>query len=150
MIKTILFAGMLCLPLRQLSLSSTFGYRLHPITGKYAFHAGVDLRARADTVFAVMPGKVTAVSYNRYLGIFIRIDHQEFRSTSGHLSQIFVLPGDSVSAGQPIAITGSTGRVTGEHLHFSIQFNHRYINPLKFLLAIENNLTTKKKENYHE
>jgi murein DD-endopeptidase MepM/ murein hydrolase activator NlpD len=145
MIKALVIAGILCLPLRHLSLSSPFGYRLHPVTGKYAFHAGIDLRARSDTVFAVLPGKVTATSYDRYLGIFIRIDHQEFQSTSGHLSQIFVMPGDSVSAGEPIAITGSTGRVTGEHLHFSIQFNHRYINPLKFLLAIENNLTTIKK-----
>jgi murein DD-endopeptidase MepM/ murein hydrolase activator NlpD len=54
-------------------------------------------------------------------------------SAYGHLSQIFVARGDSITAGQPIGITGATGRVTGEHLHFSISYHNLYIDPMDFL-----------------
>jgi murein DD-endopeptidase MepM/ murein hydrolase activator NlpD len=130
---------MVSLPLRHLALTSPFGYRLHPVTGKYCFHSGVDLRAHKDTVFAVLPGTVMETSVNPLLGVYIRLDHGNFRSSYGHLSQIFVLPGDTVAAGAAIGLSGSTGRVTGEHLHFSIQYKHRYINPLAFLYAISTN-----------
>jgi murein DD-endopeptidase MepM/ murein hydrolase activator NlpD len=122
-----------CLPLRQVVLTSGFGYRVHPVTGRYAFHSGIDLRARSDTVFAVLPGHVSSVSYNPLLGLNIRLDHGGLESSYGHLSQVFVFPADSVGAGCPIGITGSTGRVTGEHLHFSMRLAGRYINPLEFL-----------------
>jgi murein DD-endopeptidase MepM/ murein hydrolase activator NlpD len=124
-----------CLPLRHLSLSSPYGYRLHPVTGRYSFHSGVDLRAHADTVFAVLPGRITAVRYDRLLGISIRYASGRFLITNGHLSQYFVLPGDTVSGGQPLGITGATGRVTGEHLHFTVQLDNRCIDPLQFLAA---------------
>jgi murein DD-endopeptidase MepM/ murein hydrolase activator NlpD len=122
-----------CLPLRQVQLTSGFGYRIHPVTGKYAFHSGIDLRARSDTVFAVLPGHVGAVSYDPLLGIYIRLDHGALQSSYGHLSQVLVLPGDSVLAGTPIAISGATGRVTAEHLHFSIRLHGQPIDPLEFL-----------------
>jgi len=127
-----------CLPLRHFSQTSGFGYRVHPVTGKYCFHTGVDLRADKDTVFAVLDGVVSAASYDRLLGIYIRLNHSDFQTLYGHLSQILVLPGDSVSAGDAIAISGATGRVTGPHLHFSVQFRHRNIDPLRFLLDIQN------------
>jgi murein DD-endopeptidase MepM/ murein hydrolase activator NlpD len=129
--KFILFLA--CLPLRQVHLTSGYGYRLHPVTGKYSFHSGIDLRARSDTVFAILPGHVSGIHVDPFLGLYIRLDHGEFQSTYGHLSQLLVLPGDSVLAGSPIAITGCSGRVTGEHLHFSIRFSGRYVNPLAFL-----------------
>jgi murein DD-endopeptidase MepM/ murein hydrolase activator NlpD len=144
--RLLLLAGMVCLPLRHLSLSSPFGYRMHPLTRTYAFHAGVDLRARSDTVFAILDGKVLAAEYHPFLGVYIRLGHQNFQSTYGHLSRIFVLPGDSVVAGSPIGITGATGRTTGEHLHFSIQFRTQYIDPLKFLTDIQDNLKSTNKE----
>ena len=128
-----LFLLLACLPLRQVQLTSGFGYRIHPVTGKYAFHSGIDLRARGDTVFAVLPGHVSVVNYDPLLGIYIRLDHGELESCYGHLSDVLVLPGDSVVAGSPIAISGMTGRVTGEHLHFSMRLGGRYIDPLEFL-----------------
>ena len=134
----LLLCCLMALPLRHLHLNSAYGYRMHPVTGKYAFHNGIDLRAGRDTVFAVLDGVVSAASYDRLLGIYIRLDHGDFQSTYGHLSQLLVLPGDTVSAGDPIAITGATGRVTGSHLHFSIQFRHRPIDPLRFLIDIQN------------
>jgi murein DD-endopeptidase MepM/ murein hydrolase activator NlpD len=144
--KLCLLACICCLPLRHIELTSPFGYRIHPITGKYTFHAGIDLRAHDDTVFAVLAGKVEAAGYNPLLGIYIRLAHGDFESTYGHLSQLFVMPGDSVAPGGILGISGATGRVTGGHLHFSVQYHHAYINPLKFLLAIENNLNNNNKE----
>jgi len=133
---------LICLPLKNLSLSSSYGYRIHPVTGKYAMHNGVDLRARHDTVFAVLDGVVKNVGYHDLLGIYISLDHSEFVSVYGHLSNVFVAPGEPVTAGDPIGITGATGRVTGEHLHFSITYRGKNIDPLKFLyhyLIINNN-----------
>jgi len=123
----------LALPLKQLKLTSAYGYRTHPLTGRYRFHAGVDLRANADTVYAVAGGLVRA-AYDPLLGNFIMVSSNDLTATYGHLSQIFCLSGDTVSAGQPIAITGTTGQVTGEHLHFALRLRGRAVDPLKFLL----------------
>ncbi|KQB99857.1 M23 family metallopeptidase [Pedobacter sp. Hv1] len=126
----------ICLPLGQLYVNSPFGKRIHPVTGHPDFHRGVDLAARYDPVFSIMDGKVSATGYNPILGNYVRIMHGQFQSVYGHLSYILVLSGDEVIAGQPIGITGATGRVTGEHLHFSIKFRERYLNPLFFLKTL--------------
>jgi len=106
-VKLIFACYLVCLPLKNLHLTSPYGYRVHPVTGKYAFHAGVDLRAKDDTVFAIMDGSVAATGYNDFLGIFIRLDHGGgFQSGYGHLSEVFVAPGDTVRSGEPIAISG--------------------------------------------
>ncbi|WP_183573780.1 M23 family metallopeptidase [Mucilaginibacter sp. X5P1] len=125
------------LPLRHLFITSGFGNRVHPVTGSYGFHYGIDLRARSDTVLAVLDGRVENAGYNLFLGIFIRISSGPFTITYGHLSQCFVCIGDSLATGSPMGVTGSSGRVTGEHLHFAVQFFHRYIDPLTFLTAAE-------------
>lgn len=137
----------IALPLRHLVLTSGYGYRIHPVTGRFSFHSGIDLRARHDTVFAVCEGVVKSCGYDKLLGVYIFLGHDSFESSYGHLSQIFVLPGDTVDAGDSIALTGATGRVTGEHLHFSIKYQQRSLDPLKFLLAIANYLQNKNKEN---
>jgi murein DD-endopeptidase MepM/ murein hydrolase activator NlpD len=123
----------ICLPLRVLIVTSGFGCRLHPLNRNYAFHEGVDLRARRDTVFAVFDGEVTKASYGSTIGIFARITSGDHCAMYGHLSCLFVTRGDSVYAGQPIGITGATGKVTGEHLHFAIQRRGQFIDPLQFL-----------------
>lgn len=126
-----------CLPLRHLSVNSGYGYRIHPVTGKYTMHSGVDLKAGNDTVFAIMNGVAFQTGYDRLLGLHIRLNHPgEVSSIYGHLSQVWVVPGDTVSMGQAIGITGSTGRVTGEHLHFAITCHKLYINPIKFLYEL--------------
>ena len=124
-----------CLPLKSLSLNSGFGYRIHPVTGKYTFHAGVDLSAHQDTVYAVLPGVVKA-GYNVFLGIYIKIGNGDLQTIYGHLSRIFTITGNLVKAGTPIAVTGNTGRTTGEHLHFAIKYKQEYLNPLLFLSAL--------------
>ncbi len=124
------------LPLLQLRVNSSFGNRTHPVTGQPDLHKGVDLAARCDPVLSVMDGTVSGTGSNSILGNFVRIKHGEFQSIYGHLSYILVTPGEPVTAGQFIGITGSTGRVTGEHLHFSIRFKDKYLNPLHFLKSL--------------
>lgn len=123
----------LTLPLHRLSVTSGFGWRIHPVTRRLDFHTGVDLRANADTVYAMTDGSVQA-GCNTLLGNYIRLSSGDLEIVYGHLSQIFVLTGDTVFAGQPVALSGSTGRVTGPHLHFAVRYRSNYIDPLKFLL----------------
>jgi murein DD-endopeptidase MepM/ murein hydrolase activator NlpD len=125
-----------CLPLRHLKITSGYGYRIHPITGEYKFHSGIDLRARSDTVYAVLPGVVSATGYDNLLGIYEKLDHGDFETTYGHLSQLFFLKGDTVVAGTPLGVTGSTGQVTGEHLHFTVRCLGHPVDPLCFLMII--------------
>ena len=136
-LKLLATAGFIaCLPLKHICLTSSYGYRTHPITGKYSYHAGIDLRARSDTVYAVFRGTVERTAYDPFLGLYIKLAHSDFTTIYGHLSRIFVLQCDSVKAGDAIGLSGSTGRTTGEHLHFAVQYHGRYINPLKFLNLI--------------
>ena len=134
-----------CLPLRHLHLTSGFGYRIHPITGKWAYHSGIDLSARADTVFCILDGVVRQSGYDEKLGLYIRIDHGSgITTTYGHLSQIWVMQADTLTESQPIGITGATGQVTGEHLHFGIALGQHYLNPLLFLRQLLKPIQTPK------
>ncbi|MDR3564484.1 MAG: M23 family metallopeptidase [Negativicutes bacterium] len=108
------------------------------MTGRRQFHKGIDLRARSDTVFAVLAGNVVAAAYDPLLGFYIRLNHGGFETLYGHLSQVFVLARDSVNAGDALAITGASGLVTGEHLHFAVSYRHKAIDPLKFLTLLTN------------
>jgi murein DD-endopeptidase MepM/ murein hydrolase activator NlpD len=122
------------LPLHQMRLTSSFGYRLHPIYKRIKMHAGIDIAAHHDTVFSILDGVVKSCRNSKSLGLFVQIDHGHTLNTIyGHLSQWLVLPGDTVSAGDPIAITGATGIVTGEHLHFAVSYAGHMLDPLQFL-----------------
>ncbi|MFD1256943.1 M23 family metallopeptidase [Mucilaginibacter terrae] len=130
--KLLISLCLVCLPLKHLRLNSAFGYRTHPLSGIRRMHDGIDLHARSDTVYAIMDGLVSYTGYDSALGIHISLQHGAVLSGYGHLSRPLVMPGDSVRAGEPIGITGATGRVTGEHLHLSIFYRGRYIDPIQF------------------
>jgi murein DD-endopeptidase MepM/ murein hydrolase activator NlpD len=84
-----------------------------------------------------MNGVVDFAEYERGLGLHVVLKHgMTLQSIYGHLSQIWVLKDDTVGIGEPIGLTGATGLVTGEHLHFSMKFNNRFLNPLTFLKAV--------------
>jgi murein DD-endopeptidase MepM/ murein hydrolase activator NlpD len=136
------YCCLLALPLRHLAITSGYGYRVHPVTGRFCLHSGVDLQARHDTVFAVMPGRIAFVGYDPVTGVHIRLASGDFTLLYGHLSQVFVLAGDSVNSCTPLGITGSSGRVTGEHLHFSVSYRQAPVNPLHFLRGLMNNQLT--------
>ncbi|MBE8714849.1 M23 family metallopeptidase [Sphingobacterium hungaricum] len=126
------------MPLSDYSITSGFGWRRHPVTGKADFHKGVDLTAKDKIVRNMMDGKVIWAGYHKNLGNYVRIDHGTIQSVYGHLSVIIVNVNQAINSGHPIGITGSTGRATGEHLHFAVMSNGVYINPWKYLQGLIN------------
>jgi len=118
-------------PLASIHVSSPFGRRLDPFTGRWSNHQGVDYRARSGTpVYAVANGTVTAARYNGGYGNEVRIRHSSGMITLyAHLLSYSVRPGQTVKRGQIIGRVGSTGRSTGAHLHFGLMSGGRYINP---------------------
>jgi murein DD-endopeptidase MepM/ murein hydrolase activator NlpD len=117
-------------------LTSTFGKRLHPTTGKVSMHGGIDIAVPSGTwVGAAADGVVILASTDAgHYGTAVFIDHKNGYVTHyGHLSSINVRVGQKVRANQLIAKSGATGRVTGPHLHFTIKKDGKSIDPLKFL-----------------
>jgi murein DD-endopeptidase MepM/ murein hydrolase activator NlpD len=131
--KALLCCFFVCLPLKHLYLTSAFGYRVNPMSHKYRLHSGTDFRAHSDTVYTIISGAANA-GYDTNLGIYIRVVNNDLQVIYGHLSRVLKL--DSVKAGEPVAITGATGRVTGEHLHLAIKYRGQAIDPLKFLYEL--------------
>ena len=116
-------------------LSSGFGRRTAPTKGATSYHAGVDWATPTGTaVFASSAGTVAKAGWGGGYGYVIFINHPDGNQTRyAHLSKVLVKPGQTVSQGQKIALSGSTGVSTGPHLHFEIVVNGTRVNPLKFL-----------------
>jgi LysM repeat protein len=117
-------------------LTSSFGNRIHPITGTPSFHGGIDIAVHEGTwVGAAADGVVTFAGDNGgHLGKAVFIRHQNgYETQYGHLSKICVHTGQKVIARKLIAKSGSTGRSTGPHLHFTIKRNGVCLDPLQFL-----------------
>lgn len=104
----------------EVPVTSAFGWRSDPFTGRATFHKGVDLAAAYGTeVHAFDGGVVKSAGDRPGYGMTVVLDHGGGRETLyAHLSSLAVAPGDTVTAGQPIARSGNSGRATGAHLHF--------------------------------
>lgn len=113
-------------------ITSGYGERTHPITGKWDFHTGIDLAASEGTaIHAIYPGRVEKVGYSDSYGNFIVVRHSEtLSSIYCHCSVIYKKAGAAVLAGETIAKVGSTGCSTGPHLHLSVLVNGYYIDPM--------------------
>lgn len=106
------------------SITSLFGWRIHPITGDRRFHAGTDLGAAMGTpVIAAYSGNVAVADLMGGYGLAVVLDHQKFgqQTLYAHLSEVFVQPGQVVEQGTVIGRVGSTGNSTGAHLHFEVR-----------------------------
>ena len=117
-------------------VTSEFGNRRDPFTGERRGHTGMDLAVPTGTsVRAALPGTVTVSTYNQGgYGYYVMIDHGSGLSTLyGHNSQLLVRVGQTVEAGDVIALSGSTGRSTGPHLHFEVRINGERTNPRSYL-----------------
>lgn len=116
-------------------LSSVFGRRTDPFSGKQAFHKGVDFTARAGTpVLAVASGVVTWAGWDKDYGRLIEVRHSDgYRTRYAHNSAILVKPGELVDKGQAIARVGRTGRASGTHLHLEVLAEGRLVDPLKYI-----------------
>lgn len=115
-----------------------FGYRVHPISGGWIMHSGLDLGYNGGTcgatVFAAKDGTVTYAGWNGGYGIYVQIDHGDGWSTAyGHNSQLLVQVGERVDAGQPISYAGTTGNSTGCHLHYEVRKNGSAQDPRAFM-----------------
>ena len=116
-------------------VSSPFGYRVHPVTGKWTMHKGVDLVASKGTpIYASRSGYVTIATYHSTAGNYVTINHQDgYTSVYMHMTHDVVSVGEYVKAGELIGYVGSTGRSTGPHLHFGITYNGTYVNPMNYI-----------------
>ncbi|MDR0843143.1 MAG: peptidoglycan DD-metalloendopeptidase family protein [Acidobacteriota bacterium] len=116
-------------------ISSAFGMRKDPFTGKPRFHKGVDIAAPAGTpVLAALPGKVISAGREGGYGNTVLVEHGDgLRTRYGHLSSIDVKVGDTVTSGGNLGTVGSTGRSTGPHLHFEVIRMGKPANPLASL-----------------
>lgn len=109
-------------PLSHIKVTSTFGMRNHPILHKRMMHQGIDLRAKYEEVFSVMDGEVIAVSSDRRSGKYVTVRYPgAYTCSYCHLSQPLVKKGDSVRAGEVIAISGNSGMSSAAHLHFGVR-----------------------------
>ena len=116
--------------------SSSFGMRIDPFTGMQAMHEGIDFLAdMGSPVVAAAGGVVIFAGFHPQYGNVIDIDHgNDLLTRYAHLSKILVKEGDIVQRGHRIALSGSTGRSTGPHLHFEVRFRGVAQNPARFVL----------------
>ena len=116
-------------------ISEEYGNRTHPILGIPQFHNGLDMAAPGGSaILAAYDGDVVAAAYSSSMGNYIMIDHGSGLYTIYmHCSALYVSKGQAVTKGQHIAAVGSTGRSTGNHLHFSVRLNGNYVSPWNYL-----------------
>ena len=116
-------------------ITDAYGYRIHPLSGTYKWHNGVDLAAGSGTaIYATQSGTVTSACYNEAYGNMVTINHANgYSSLYGHMTNYIVSVGDYVTQGQTIGYVGSTGWSTGPHLHFTIYYNGSDVNPMNYV-----------------
>ncbi len=112
-------------------VSSHYGYRVHPISGEYSMHNGLDISAdKGSDIYAAYDGVVTSAGYSNSYGYYIIISHNEtIRTLYAHCSKLLVEEGETLKKGDKIATVGSTGRSTGPHLHFEVRVAGYRIDP---------------------
>ncbi|OYZ23377.1 MAG: cell wall-binding protein associated metalloendopeptidase [Bdellovibrio sp. 28-41-41] len=117
-------------------LTSNFGYRMNPFTGKNTMHAGLDIAASPGSpVYAPADGIVIFASYDESYGKLVSIDHGYGVTTRfAHNSQIYVHVGQRVNKWDVISAVGNTGRSTGPHLHYEVRINSIPVDPINFVL----------------
>lgn len=117
------------LPLKRIKVTSPFGMRKDPFTGKRKMHNGIDIYARNDEVYAMFPGVVKKVGCDKRSGNYVTLQHGDYTVSYCHLSRVTIKEKTPVLAGNVVGITGNTGRSTGEHLHITLRKNNEYVNP---------------------
>ena len=122
-------------PVEKMRITSNFGTRNDPFTGKPKKHRGIDFAGKIGTeLMAVAPGRVVSAGERVGYGTTVEIDHGlGFTTLYAHLSQALVTRGDWVRPGTVIGLAGSTGRSTGPHLHYEIRYKGVPFDPSKFV-----------------
>ncbi|MGE5086184.1 MAG: M23 family metallopeptidase [Bacillota bacterium] len=117
-------------------ITSRFGYRTSPFTGKTTLHAGLDVAAAPGSpIYAPADGVVTFASYDEGYGKLVSIDHGFGVTTRfGHMSQIYVQVGQRINKWDVIGAVGNTGRSTGPHCHYEVRINGTPVDPINYIL----------------
>jgi len=123
-------------PLRG-KLTSGFGYRVHPVTGVYGVHTGIDIAAdEGEKIAAAFYGTVKETGVGKLSGKYIILEHKDgFETVYLHCSEIIAREGERIRQGETIALVGATGETTGPHLHFEIRINGIRCNPSRVISA---------------
>ena len=122
-------------PLKSIKITSPYGYRRDPFTGKLSWHNGLDLRAKNEPAYAMMDGIVEKVGYDNRSGNYVTLRHGNYRVSYCHLSSIIVRKGEYVYPGIIVGVTGNTGRSTGSHLHLTCKKDGKSVNPTILFIA---------------
>jgi len=123
-------------PLKHIEVTSKYGLRKDPFTGKKTYHGGIDLRAKNEMVMSMFDGYVDTIGYDTRSGLYIRLVHDDYEISYCHLSKVLAREGESIMAGDIVGISGNTGRSTGSHLHITCRYNGEKINPYRLLSQI--------------
>jgi hypothetical protein len=122
-------------------ITSTFGYRVHPFTGAYVLHEGLDISGAIGTpIKSPADGVASFVGNKDFFGKMVMVDHPAsgYKTIFGHLNKQAVVEGQAVKRGDIIGYMGSTGRSTGPHLHFELHNKqNKAINPADFILPTD-------------
>ena len=112
-------------------ITSNFGYRAAPFTGRWSLHTGIDIAAeRGKKIFAPADAIVVSSEYRSGYGNFVELDHgYGIRTRYGHASALLVKVGENIKKGDAIALVGSTGNSTGPHLHYEIRLDGVAVDP---------------------
>ena len=127
-------------PVKTAAFTSGYGVRSDPFRGGAAMHAGIDLAGPHGTpIHATAAGMVTTAKWNSGgYGNLIKVDHgRGIETRYGHLAQMLVRDGQQVKRGQLIGRMGSTGRSTGNHLHYEVRIDGRAVNPIPFMKSTD-------------
>lgn len=117
-------------------VTSRFGYRTSPFTGRREFHKGLDIAAlKKSPIIATAGGVVTFVGLKGMLGKVVVLDHGHGISTQyGHIDKALKKPGEKITRGDEIALVGNSGRTTGSHVHYEVLLNGLPVNPEKYII----------------
>ena len=122
-------------PLKSIKVTSPYGYRRDPITGKQSWHNGLDLRAKNEPAYSMMEGIVEKIGYDSRSGNYVTLKHGNYHVSYCHLSSVIVRKGEYVYPGIIVGVTGNTGRSTGSHLHLTCKKDGKSVNPAILLIA---------------
>ena len=126
-------------PVENLKLTSNFGVRSDPFSGRSRMHKGIDIPGPVGTpIYATADGIVSRAQWVNGYGNLVEISHgNDTQTRYGHMSKLLVEPNTRVHRGDMIGLMGSTGRSTGSHLHYEIRVSGAAINPLPFVIGSE-------------
>jgi murein DD-endopeptidase MepM/ murein hydrolase activator NlpD len=121
-------------------ITSTFGYRVHPFTGAYILHEGLDISGAMGTpIKSPADGVVSLVGFKDFFGRVVMVDHpvSGFKTVFAHLNKAAVVEGQALKRGDILGYMGNSGRSTGPHLHFEVHKLHNVVNPTDFFLPTD-------------